>query len=148
MSSGLVSILTSRTSSPRRAPSSASAALKTIFPVAAPGPALVLDTPDRLLLRDEPFPHHIDRRLDRGETGTLSRARLEDPELALLDRELEILHVREMLFEPVPHVLELAVDRGHLLLEREKLRIHLLTLVDGLRRADSRDDVLALRYSP
>ncbi len=104
-----------------------------------------LDPADRVFLRDEPLADHVDRDLDRGEAGALARARLEDPETAVLYRKLEILHVRVMDFERPAHLLELGVDRGHLLLEGKEVARPFLAAIDGLRRPDAGDDVLSLR---
>ena len=78
---------------------------------------------------------HVDRSLQRGRGGALRRARLQDVELPVLDRELDVLHVAVVLLEP-RHRLEQLVVR---------LRQALAHLLDRLRRADARDDVLALR---
>ena len=165
MSSGLVSSRTRSTFSPRSAHSNASCAVKTTRPVAAPGPALrpvredaarrhrlflgrrVEDGPqqlvqgirvhaqDRLLGRDALLVDHLDGDPHLGEARALARARLEHPELALLHRELDVLHVAVVVFERPADAEKLLVDLRHLLLERRDL----------LRRPDARDDVLALR---
>ena len=63
------------------------------------------------------------------------RSRLQQIQLAALDRELEVLHVAEVPLEPVLRLEQLRVRLG-------QLRRH---LVDVERRANARDDVLALR---
>ena len=94
-----------------------------------------VDARDRLLARDQPLRRHVDRRLQRGRGGALRRARLQEVERAVLDRELDVLHVAVVLLEP-RHRLEQLVER---------LRQPLAHLLDRLRRADAGDDVLALR---
>ena len=76
-----------------------------------------LDSLQRLLLCDQPFPHHVDRDLHRGLGGALARAGLQHPELALLDRELEVLDVAVMTFQLGGGALELVVDLGQLPLQ-------------------------------
>ena len=94
-----------------------------------------LDAEDRFFLRDQPFIHHLQRDAHRGQAGALAVARLQHVELAVLDGELEILHVFVMLFQPRGDVAQLAVNLGHDLFEFE----------DRNRSAHARDDVLALR---
>ena len=77
---------------------------------------------------------HVDGEAHGGEAGPLGVAGLQHPELALLDGELDVLHVAVVLFELVADVVELLVDRGHVLLQ----------LGDLLGRADAGDDVFAL----
>ena len=64
----------------------------------------------------------------------LARARLQEIELALLDGELDVLHVLVMALEAAGDGQQLVVDRGHPALE----------VVDVLRGADARHHVLAL----
>ena len=71
----------------------------------------------------------------RGGSGALRGARLEQIERSVLDRELDVLHVAVVLLEPVHRVEELV----------ERLGQALAHLLDRLRRADACDDVLALR---
>ncbi len=73
------------------------------------------DPADRLLLRDRAVLDHVDRDLHRGCRGPLGGARLEHVELAALDRELEVLDVAVVALELLPDLLELVVDRRHLL---------------------------------
>src|SRR5262249_43275238 len=70
------------------------------------------------------------------------RPALEQIELALLDRELEILHVAEVLLELLVDRHELSVRRRKSLLER--VRASGRPFADGVRRADTGDDILAL----
>ncbi len=58
-----------------------------------------LDAQHRLLLADQPFLHHVDGNLHRRPGGPLAVAGLQHVELALLDGELDILHVPVMVFE-------------------------------------------------
>ena len=82
-----------------------------------------------------PLVDHIDGDLHRGDAGALAGAALQDEEPALLDGELDVLHVAVVVFELLRDVGELLVDRGELVLE----------LVDRLRGAHAGDDVFALR---
>ena len=66
--------------------------------------------------------------------GPLAGAGLEHVERAVLDRELDVLHLLVVRLELLADVEQLVVDLGHLLLE----------LADRLGGPDARDDVLAL----
>ncbi len=183
MSSGLVKSRTSRTFSPLAAQATASWALKTTRPVAAPGPAgrplaltrpsstalqlvlrpedgpqqlvelLGLDAHERLVRRDEPLVGHVHGDADRGEAGALAVARLEHEEAALLDGELEVLHVAELGLERLadrhelvehvrPDVLELdhlarGAHAGHHILTLcvdEELAVELVLAAGGVAR--------------
>ena len=79
--------------------------------------------------------HHVDRHLQGGRAGALAHPGLEHPELALLDGELGVAHVRVVRLEPGEDLEQLGVDLGELLLE----------LRDGLGVADAGHHVLALR---
>jgi len=69
-----------------------------------------LDALDRFVLRDEAFGHHVDRDLHGRLRRALRGAGLQHPELALLDRELEILDIAVVLLEALGVGLELFVD--------------------------------------
>ena len=71
----------------------------------------------------------------RGQSGALAVARLQHVELAVLDGELEILHVFVVLFQPRGDVAELVVNIGHDLFQFE----------DRNRRTHARNHVFALR---
>ena len=90
---------------------------------------------DRILPGDELFLHHLDRDADGGDTGALAVAGLEHEELAVFDRELEVLHLVEMLFQRGADIFQFAIGLGHFLLKRG----------DGIGRADAGDDIFALR---
>ncbi len=106
---------------------SASSAVKTTLPIAAPGDAFspfaigvapsaltrrlnnsssrFASTRSRGVIRvDQSLREHVERHHPLGERRPLSHAHLEDPELALLDRELDVAHVAVVLLERV-HVL-------------------------------------------
>ncbi len=102
---------------------------------------LRLDAREGFLRRDEALVHHVGRDPHGGETRALAVARLEQIELAVLDRELEVLHVAEALLEQVPHPQELAVRLRHRLFERLARAV----AVQRPRRADAGHDVFALR---
>ena len=69
---------------------------------------LRIDASHCLLARDQAFIRKLDRDPQRRLGGALARARLQHPQLALLDGELEVLHVAVVL-------LEHAVDADQLL---------------------------------
>src|SRR5690606_15109136 len=69
--------------------------------------ALGVDPTERLLLRDHALADEIDDDLDRRLRRALPGARLEQVELALLDRELDVLHVVEVGLELLLQLLEL-----------------------------------------
>ena len=105
-----------------------------------------VDAQDRLFARDQPLARHVDGDAHGGARRALAAARLQHPELAALDRELDVLHVAVVLLEPLVDRDELAIGLRHLALERRQvLRVRgAAGLVDRLRRADAGDDVLAL----
>ena len=84
---------------------------------------------------DQPLRGHVDRGLDRGRGRPLRGARLQEVELALLDGELDVLHVAVVVLERAHRLEELVVRLGHALAQ----------LLERLRRAGPGDDVLALR---
>ena len=89
---------------------------------------------ERLPLRNQSLVDHLDRNADRGLRGALAAARLQHVQHAVLDGELEILHVPIVFLQPAGDLAELRIDLGHLILQ----------LRDRLRRADAGHDVLAL----
>ena len=94
-----------------------------------------VDPRDGLLARDEPLVGHVDGDPERGLRRPLARPRLEQEELPLLDRELDVLHLAVVLLEPVERRGQAGVRFGE----------PLAHLRDRLGRADAGDDVLALR---
>ena len=68
---------------------------------------------DCFFLRDEAFAHHVDGDANSGEAGALAVAGLQHVELAILDGELEVLHIAIVLFHLPGDGLELVVDLGH-----------------------------------
>ncbi len=96
---------------------------------------LRLHAPDCLLLRDQLLVHHLDGDAHAGEAGALAAAALEHVQLAVLNGELDVLHVLVVL-------LQLLADLQKLLVGR---RQHLAERLDLLGRADAGHDVLALR---
>ena len=117
MSSGLVSRRTSTTLRPAAATATASSALKTTSPWAAPGEAgrpvpstfelglgidlvvqqlvqvLGLDQQQGLVRVDQALRLHLGGDADGGHAGALAVAGLQHPEAAVLDGELDVLHV-------------------------------------------------------
>ena len=79
--------------------------------------------------------HEIHRHLHGRRRRALAGARLQEIELALLDRELDVLHVLVVTLEAVGDGEQLVVDLRHAALQ----------IFDVLRRADAGDDVFALR---
>ena len=94
-----------------------------------------VDPRHRLLPLDEPFRRHVDRALDRRRRRPLRGARLEEVEVALLDGELDVLHVAVVALERAHRLEELVVRVRHVLAQ----------LGERLRRAGPGDDVLSLR---
>ena len=107
---------------------------------------------------DQTFAEHVHRDLDHGGAGALAVAALEHPQLAVLNRELDVLHVLEVLLQVALNLVQLLVNRRHDLFERRVFRAALLLgdvlghgpalrAFDGdlLRGADAGHDVLALR---
>ena len=170
MSSGEVSTRTRMTFLPSALSFVASSELNTISPEAAPGEAgrpgrdhvalglgidgrmqqLVeragLDPRHRLVLRDQLLVGKLDRDAERRLRGALAVARLQHPELALLDRELHVLHVAVVLLERAVDARQLLERLRHRAFHRRLVGAGLLPrdLGDLLRRADAGDDILAL----
>jgi len=94
-----------------------------------------LDAPQRLGLVDDALVHQVGGDLQRSGSGALAVAGLQHVQLAVLDGELEILHVLVMAFKPSHGVEQLVVGLGQ----------HLFHLGKMPRGADTRDDILALR---
>ncbi len=158
MSSGVVSQRTRSTSSPARPRASARSASSTIAPEAAPGDAFrpVATTSTSALgsiigcsswsswpasIRATASSREMSPSLGhlRGDAqGRLRRplagTRLEQVQDAVLDGELDVLHLAVVGLELIERVGELRVGVRH----------HLAHLLDRLRRADPGDDVLAL----
>ena len=88
----------------------------------------------RLVVRDQLLGDHVRGHHPFRERRPLADARLEDPELALLDRELDVAHVVVVTLERRHHVHQAAV----------RSRIDLLELGERERVADAGDDVLPL----
>ena len=93
-----------------------------------------VDEQDGFLGRDQLLFRHVGGDHDGGVAGALAAARLQHVELLVLDRELEVLDVLVVAFEPRGDVAQLLV----------RLRHHPLEFDNRLRRADAGDHVLAL----
>ncbi len=171
MSSGLVSARTRITAVPSAAVFSASSAVNTACPTAAPGEAaspLAITSlgasgssvgcsswssaagstrPTAVLRSIRPSPFHLHRHAQRRFRRALAAARLQHVERSVLDRELHVLHVAVMRFQPRADGLELGIGLRHRLFHRGLAPALALAhhFGDGLRRADAGDDVLALR---
>ncbi len=94
-----------------------------------------IDPRDGLLARDQCFVDHLDRGPQRRGGRPLPRSRLQDVELPLLDRELDVLQIAVVRLEAGERLHELLVGFGH----------PFLHAVDRLGRANAGDDVLPLR---
>ena len=105
-----------------------------------------LDPHDCLFRPDGPLVHEVDSDLQRGLGGALPRAGLEHPQLPGLDRELDVLHVAEMVLQPVAHLDEPGERFRHGPLHRGQLRAPGLRIGNrqALRRADAGHHILAL----
>ena len=106
-----------------------------------------IDARHRLLFADQFLPRQFDGDAQRGLGGALAVAGLQHPQLALLHREFEVLHVAVMLFQRGMHALELGEGLRHRLFHRGFVGAHFLArfLGDFLWRANAGDHVLALR---
>src|SRR5919106_2442319 len=89
----------------------------------------------RFSLADNPLFDHIDSDTHGCETGSLSRSRLQHPELTIFDCKLNVLHILVMLLKISANPLQLAVGLGH----------HRLEFSDGPRSSDPGDYIFALR---
>ena len=105
------------------------------------------DARHRLLLRNHALVHQIDGDLQGGARGALAGPGLQHPELAALDRELKILHVPIVGFQPVADRLEFPERLGHQLFHRRLVGARGDTPILGerMRGSDPRHDILALR---
>ena len=72
-----------------------------------------LDAGDGLLLGDHPLGGEVDRDLERRLGRALAVAGLQHPEPALFDRELDVLHVAVVAFQPADDIDELREDDRH-----------------------------------
>ena len=104
-----------------------------------------IDAGDRLRLVDQAFRDHVDGDLERRLGGALAGARLQHPELAALDGELDVLHVAVVRSQR--RDVTSSAKRPASRLQRRQLCASLVArrLGDRLRRADAGDHVLALR---
>ena len=93
-----------------------------------------VDPPQCLVAVDRALLDELACDAQRGRSGALAGARLQDVERSALDGELDVLHLAVMRLELIDRLHELGVDLWHQL-------VHAL---DRLGRADARDHVLAL----
>ncbi len=94
-----------------------------------------IDAENRFFLGDQPFVHHLQRHANRGQSRALTVARLQHVEFAILNGELEILHVLVMLLQPRRDITQLVINIGHDLFEFE----------DWNRSAHAGNHIFALR---
>ena len=106
-----------------------------------------IDPRHRVLLGDQAFIGELDGDAQRRLRGALAAAGLQHPQLALLDRELHVLHVAVVLFEQRVDPRQLLERLGHRGFHRRLVGAGFLARIFGdvLRRADARHHVLALR---
>ena len=147
MSSGLVSMRTRMIASPFCARLSASSAVNTTAPRRGAGTGrqalrqqrarrlgiergmqqLIerrrVHPPHRLGLVDQPLARHVHRDPQRRRGGAFAVARLQHVELALLDRELEVLHVAVVLLQRLADLHQFRVRPGHRRLQRRLARL-------------------------
>ncbi len=91
---------------------------------------------------------HLHCHAYRGGTVALTRACLKHPDTAILNGKLQILHIPEVSFQPVTNGPDLGVGLGHSLFQRGmSFDIVGMTgfFIDRIRRANTRDDIFALR---
>ena len=118
---------------------------------------LGLATHDGGLLVDHALVQQVDGNLHHSSTCALTVTSLQEPELALLDGELHILHIVIVVFQLVLNTVQLGIDLRHGLLHRRILGYALLLRDAGalspalranlrnlLRRADTGHNVLTL----
>ena len=94
-----------------------------------------LHAEDRFFLRNQAFFHHLQRDFHGSNTRAFTIAGLQHVQLALLDGELEILHVAIVLFQSISNLAKLAIHIGH----------DFLQLGDMHRGTDAGHNVLTLR---
>src|SRR5690606_21866821 len=106
-----------------------------------------IDPHHRLLAGDEALVGEVHRNLESGFRCPLAGARLQHPELAVLDSELDVLHVTVARLELREDLLQLGEDVRHQRFQRRtgiaSLDARLLRNV--LWRADAGHDILTLR---
>ncbi len=106
-----------------------------------------IDARDGVLTRDQALIGEFDGDAQRGFRRALAVARLQHPQLALLDGELEVLHVAVVLFQQRIDARQLLERIRHRRFHRRLVGAGFLPrgFGDFLRRADAGDHVLALR---
>src|SRR5258705_6524534 len=96
-----------------------------------------LDTQQSFFFANDTFFDHVDGNTYGGKTGALRGARLQHPELALFNREFDVLHFSIMLFEELANLLQLTCRLGH----------RLAKFCNGPWRANACDHILALAFT-
>ena len=106
-----------------------------------------IDPHHRVLFRDQAFIGEFDGDAQRSFRRALAAAGLQHPQLALLDRELHVLHVAVVLFEQRVEPRQFLERLRHRAFHRRLVGAGFLArfLGDVLRRADARHHVLTLR---
>ncbi len=105
-----------------------------------------IDAQDGLVLADQALGDHLNGDLQRRLGGALAVAGLQHPQTALLDRELNVLHVAIMVLEIVENLAQLGEHVRHGGFHGRQMVVHLLAhgFCQALWRADARHHVLAL----
>ncbi len=98
------------------------------------------------LLVDHTLVEHIDGHLQCGQTCTLADTALEHPELALLDGELDVLHIAEVLLQMSADIVEFCIYLRHSCFQRCEMAVVIIlrSLVERVRCTDTGNYVLAL----
>ena len=98
------------------------------------------------LLIDHALIEHIHRHLEGGKAGALADTALQHVELAVLDGELDVLHVVEVVLQQGADPVKLLINLGHRGLKGLEVLVMLRLggLVERVRGADARDHVLTL----
>ena len=89
---------------------------------------------------------HIHCHLERCKSGSLTDTALEHIELAILDGELDVLHIVEVVLKKYANVVELLVNLRHCLLQGLEVLVMVCLggLVQRVRCADTCNYILAL----
>ena len=98
------------------------------------------------LLVNHALLEHVHCHVEGSDTGPLSYAALEHPELAVLDCELDVLHIAEVLLKMEADAVKFGINFRHCSLKRLKVLVVrvLCRLVERVRGTDTCNHVLSL----
>ena len=104
------------------------------------------DAQDGGLLVDQLLVEHIHGHVERSDTGALADTALQHPELAVLDGELDVLHVGEVVLQVLLDLVEFLVNCRHSGFQRCQVAVMVVLggFVQRVRGTDAGHDVLAL----